>query len=89
VPEYTQLVQLVWLLTRGVDWSPLGSPKLWPRLEGEEVRGLTSVAVPADVTVITSVDTVKALPVPAVQKPPRRVGKQFRDRLEAAPEGKE
>jgi hypothetical protein len=29
-----------------------------------------------------------APPVPGVQKPPCRVGKRFRDRLVAAPEGK-
>ncbi len=31
---------------------------------------------------------MKALPVPGMQKPPRRVGKRFRDRLVEAPEKK-
>jgi hypothetical protein len=56
-------------------------PELWPRLEGEEVRGPTSVAVPVDGTGTASVAPVMAPPVPGVQKPPRRVGKRFRDRL--------
>jgi hypothetical protein len=30
-------------------------PELWPRLKGEEVRGLTSVAVPVDGTGTASV----------------------------------
>jgi hypothetical protein len=60
-------------------------PELWPRLEGEEVRDLTSLAVPVDGTGTASVAPVKAPPVPGVQKPPRRVGKRFRDRLLAAP----
>jgi hypothetical protein len=47
------------------------------------------MAVPADVTGTFSAETVKVLPVPGVQKPPRRVGKQFRDRLETSLEGKE
>jgi hypothetical protein len=34
----------------------------------------------------TSVETVKAPPVPGMQKPPCRVGKRFWDRLVAAPE---
>jgi hypothetical protein len=34
------------------------------------------------------VEAVKALPVPGVQKPPRRVGKRFRDSFVAAPEKK-
>jgi sensor domain CHASE-containing protein len=60
-------------------------PELWPRLEGEEVRGPTSLAVPVDGTGTASVAPVKAPPVPGVQKPPRLVGKRFRDRLVAAP----
>ncbi len=63
-------------------------PKLWPRLEGEEVRGLTSLAVPVDGTGTASVAPVKAPPVPGVQKPPHRVGKRFWDRHVAAPERK-
>ncbi len=63
-------------------------PELWPRLEGEEVRGLTSLAVPVDRTGTASVAPVKAPPVLGVQKPPHRVGKRFRDRLEAAPKKK-
>jgi hypothetical protein len=62
--------------------------ELWPRLEGEEVRGLTSLAVPVDGTGTASVAPVKAPPVPGVQKPPRQVGKRFRDRLVAALERK-
>ncbi len=46
------------------------------------------MVVPDDGTGTSSVDPVMALPVPGVQKPPRRVGKQFRDCLEVAPEGK-
>jgi hypothetical protein len=60
-------------------------PELWPRLGGEEVRGPTSWAVPVDGMGTVSVEAVKAPPVPGVQKPPRRVGKRFRDRLMAAP----
>jgi hypothetical protein len=44
------------------------------------------VAVPVDGTGTVSVAPVMAPPVPGVQKPPRRVGKQFRDRLLVAPE---
>jgi hypothetical protein len=69
----------------GVHRSP---PELLPRLEGEEVRGLTSVAVPIDGTSTASVKPVMAPPVPGMQKPPRREGKQFQDCLEAAPERK-
>jgi hypothetical protein len=69
----------------GVHRAPLS---LWPRQEGEEVRGLTSLAVPVDGTGTASVAPVKAPLVPGVQKPPRRVGKRFRDRHVAAPEGK-
>ncbi len=54
-------------------------------LEGEEVRGPTSWAVPVDGMGTASVAPVKAPPVLGVQKPPRRVGKQFRDRLVVAP----
>ncbi len=54
-------------------------------VEGEEVRDLTSLAVPVDRTSTASVAPVKAPPVPGVQKPPHRVGKRFRDRLVAAP----
>jgi hypothetical protein len=36
------------MVTRGVASSPQGSPELWPGLEGEEVRGPTSWAVPID-----------------------------------------
>jgi hypothetical protein len=46
------------------------------------------VAVPVDGTGNVSVAPVKAPPVPGVQKPPRRVGKRFRDRLVAALEVK-
>jgi hypothetical protein len=52
-------------------------PELWPRLDGEEVRGLTSLAVPVDGTGTASVEPVMALPVPGVQKPPHRIGKFF------------
>ncbi len=47
------------------------------------------MAVPIDGTGIVSVETMKALPVPGVQKPPRRVGKWLWDHLGAAPEQKE
>jgi hypothetical protein len=50
-------------------------------MEGEEVRGPTSWPVPIDGMGIASVEAVKAPPVPGVQKPPRRVGKRFQDRL--------
>ncbi len=46
------------------------------------------MAVSVDGTGTASVAPVKALPVPGLQKPPRRVGKRFRDRLVVAPEGK-
>jgi hypothetical protein len=72
-------------VSRGIGSSPRGSPKLWPRLEGEEVRGPTSLAVPIEGTGIAYVEAVKAPPVLGVQKPPRRVGKRFWDRLVAAP----
>jgi hypothetical protein len=44
--------------------------------------------VHVDETGTASVEAVKAPPVPGVQKPPRRVGKRFRDRHVAAPEKK-
>ncbi len=47
---------------------PQGSPKLWPRLGGEEVRGPTSVAVPIDGMGIASMASVMASPVPACKK---------------------
>jgi hypothetical protein len=40
--------------------------------------------VPNDGTGIASVEAVKALSVPGVEKPPHRVGKQFWDHLIAA-----
>ncbi len=43
------------------------------------------MAVLVDGTGTVSVAPVMALPVPGVQKPPRRVGKRFRDLLMAAP----
>jgi hypothetical protein len=46
------------------------------------------VAVPACVAGTTAVEAVKAPPIPGMQKPPRRVGKQFRDHVEAAPKMK-
>ncbi len=73
-------------VARGVRRCPQGSPELWPRLGGEEVRGPTSVSVPVDGTGTASVAPVMAPPVPGVQKPPCRVGKRFQDRLVAAPE---
>ncbi len=42
-------------------------PKLWPWLEEEEVRGLTSVALPTDMTGTTFEETVKVPPVPGMQ----------------------
>ncbi len=74
-------------------------PELWPRLGREEVRGpfseavtagvadtaADSAAVSADAADSAAVETLMAPPVPGVQKPPRWVGKQFRDRIEAAP----
>jgi hypothetical protein len=39
------------------------------------------VAVPVDGTGTTTVEPVMVLPVPGVQKPPRRVGKRFWDHL--------
>ncbi len=46
------------------------------------------MAVPVDGTGTASVETVKTPPVPDVQKPPRRIGKQFREYLGAAPKEK-
>ncbi len=46
------------------------------------------MAVPVDRTGTALVAPVMAAPVLGVQKPPRWVGKRFRDRLEAGPEGK-
>jgi hypothetical protein len=46
------------------------------------------VAMPVDRMGTASVAPVMAPPVPGVQKPPRWVGKQFWDRLVAAPEKK-
>ncbi len=74
------------IVTRGIGSSPQGSLELWPWLEGEEVRGPTSLAVPVDGTGTVSVEAVKAPPVSGVQKPPCWVGKRFQDRLVAAPE---
>jgi hypothetical protein len=42
--------------------------------------------VPIDGTGTASVEAVKAPLVPGVQKPPRRVGKRFRDHFVAVPE---
>jgi hypothetical protein len=64
-------------------------PELWPQLGGEEVRGPSSEAVTAGIADTTAdsaaVETLMALPVLGVQKPPRWVGKRFRDRFVAAP----
>ncbi len=74
-------------------------PELWPRLGGEEVRGPSSeavsdgvadtaadsAAVSTDTADSAAVETLMAPPVPGVQKPPRWVGKRFRDRFAAAP----
>ena len=64
-------------------------PELWPRLGGEEVRGPSSEAVSAGVADIAAdsaaVEPLMAPLVPGVQKPPRWVGKRFRDRFAAAP----
>ncbi len=46
------------------------------------------MAVPVDGTGTASVAPVMALPVAGVQKPPRWVGKRFRDCLVAVPEKK-
>jgi hypothetical protein len=46
------------------------------------------VAVPFDVTGTASVETVKVLLVPDVQKSPRQVGKRFWDRLKEVPKAK-
>jgi hypothetical protein len=46
------------------------------------------VAVPVDGTGTASVAPVMAPPAPGVQKPPRQVGKRFRDRLVVALEEK-
>ncbi len=62
-------------VSRGVDSSPQGSP--WPRLGGEEVRDLTSWAVPVDGTGTASVEAVKAPPVSGVQKPPHSLGRKM------------
>ncbi len=76
------------MVSRDVASSPQGSPELWPRLGGEEVRGPTSGAVSVDETGTAFVEAVKAPPVPGLQKPPRQVGKRFRDRHVAAPKKK-
>jgi hypothetical protein len=74
------------------------TPELRPRLGREEVRGPSSEAVTAGVADTTvdyaavsagaadsaTVKTLMAPPVPGVQKPPRWVGKRFRDRFEVA-----
>ncbi len=70
-------------------------PELWPRLGREEVRGLSSEVVSAGIadTVADSagaadsaaVEMLMAPPVLGVQKPPRWVGKWFRDCFVAAP----
>ncbi len=46
------------------------------------------MAVPVDGSGTASVAPVVEPPVPGMQKPPRWVGKQFRDHLVAAPEEK-
>ncbi len=72
-------------------------PELWPRLGREEVRGPSSgvvyagvadtagdsAAVSAGAADSGAVETLMALPVPGVQKPPRWVGKWFQDRFAA------
>ena len=70
-------------------------PELWPRLGNGEVRGPSSEAETAGVADtaadsasaadFAAVETLVAPPVPGVQKPPRWVGKRFRDRFAAAP----
>jgi hypothetical protein len=75
-------------VARGVRRCHRAPPELWRRPGGEEVKGPTSVAVPIDGTGTASVAPMMAPPVPGVQKPPRWVGKRFRDRLVAVPEGK-
>jgi hypothetical protein len=74
-------------VSRGIGRAPqVSNPsELWPRLEGEEVRGLTSWAVSIDGTGTASVEAVNVLPVLGVQRPPCRVGKRFRDRFVAGP----
>ncbi len=72
-------------ISRGVGSSQQGSAELWSRLEGEEVRGLTSWAVPVDRTGTASVEAVKAQPILGMKKPPRRVAKRFWDRFVAVP----
>jgi hypothetical protein len=69
-------------------------PELWPRLGNGEVRGPSSEAETAGVADTAAdsagaadsaaVETLVAPPVPGVQKPPRWVGKRFRDRFAAA-----
>ena len=71
-------------------------PELWPRLGKGEVRGPSSEAVSAGVADIAAdsaadvaadsaaVEPLMAPLVPGVQKPPRWVGKRFRDRFAAA-----
>jgi hypothetical protein len=81
----TRVRQTGLTISRGVDSSPQGSPALWPQLGEEEVRGPTSWVVPDNGTGTTSVEDVKALPVPGVQKPPRQVGKRFWDCHMAVP----
>jgi hypothetical protein len=75
-------------ISRDVGSSLQGSPKLWPQLEGEEIRGLNSRVVSVDGIGTATVEAVKALPVPGMQKPPRWVGKRFRDCFVAALEKK-
>ena len=76
-----------------------GSPRALASAGKEEVRGPSSEAVSAGVADTAAdfaaesagaadsaaVETVVAPPVPGVQKPPRWVGKRFRDRFAAAP----
>jgi hypothetical protein len=62
---------------------------LWPRLGGEEVRGLSSEAVSTGVAETAAdsapVETLMVPPVLDVQKPPRWVGKRFRHSFAVAP----
>ncbi len=73
----------------GAGRPPQGSPRALAsagRRRGQ--RSPTSVAVSVDRMGTVSVEPVMALPVLGMQKPPRQVGKQFKDRLLAASEGK-
>jgi hypothetical protein len=71
----TRIHQTGLTVSRGVGSSPQGFPRALASVGRRKVRGPISWEVPVDGTGTASVEVVKALSVPGMQKPPRLVGK--------------